>query len=203
MDQLIPGILAVTTGLGLSVSSGVNAYIPLLAVGLLARFTDIVPLSDSWDWLSNPWVLGVLGLLLVIEFFADKIPVVDSVNDAIHTVIRPTSGGLVVGAATVGGETTVTDPHSFVTSGAWIPVLSGALVALAVHLGKAALRGLANTVTAGMAAPVLSVGEDVTAVVLSLTALLAPVVAALVVVLLLWIVVRMVMRRRASPAATA
>lgn len=203
MDEVVTGVLALVTGLGLSVSSGVNAYIPLLAVGLLSRFTDVVPLSDSWDWLSDPWVLGLLAVLLVIEFVADKVPVVDHVNDVIHTVIRPTSGGIVVGAATLGGETTVTDPQSFVESGAWVPVLSGAAVALAVHLGKAALRGAANSVTAGFAAPVLSVGEDAAALTLTLTALLAPVVAALLLVLFGWLAFRLFRRRRDRAAATA
>ena len=74
---------------GLSAATGLNAYLPLLIVGLLARFTDLVTLKAPWDTLENPWVLGVLAVLLVIEMTVDKIPAVDSVNDVIQTVVRP------------------------------------------------------------------------------------------------------------------
>src|SRR5262245_11086115 len=79
---------------GLSAASGLNAYIPLLMVGLTARFTNWITLSPPFDLLANEWVLGVLGVLLVIEFFADKIPLVDHVNDVIQTFVRPTAGAI-------------------------------------------------------------------------------------------------------------
>jgi hypothetical protein len=183
------------TGLGLSVSSGLNAYIPMLVVGLVARFTDVLVLPGSWQWLENPWVLAVLGVLLAIEVVADKVPLVDHVNDVLQTVVRPTSGGIVVGAAS-SGDTVVTDPERFLADGQWVPVVAGAAVALAVHLGKAALRGVANSMTAGVAAPVLSTAEDVTAVALSVTALLVPIVTAILLGLVAWWAIRLVRRRR-------
>ncbi len=183
------------TALGLSASAGLNAYIPMLVVGLLARLTPVVDLPSAWRWLENPWTLGTLAVLLVVEIVADKIPVVDHVNDVLQTVVRPTSGGLVVGATGWGGQALVSDPQSFLREGGWVPMAFGALLALAVHLGKAALRGLANAATGGVAAPVLSTAEDVTSAGLSLAALLAPL---LVLVLLAVVVVTVVrLRRRA------
>jgi hypothetical protein len=192
----------VITALGLSVSAGLNAYIPLLLMGLLARATDAVSLPASWEWLADPWVMAILAVLLVVEVVADKIPAVDSVNDVLQTVVRPTSGGIVVGAAGAGTGATVTDPQAFLADGEWVPVLLGALVALAVHLLKAGARGVANAATAGLAAPVLSTAEDVTAVVLTLAAILAPLLALLIVVLVIWWLVR-ARRRRRAPAAGA
>ncbi|MFD0803989.1 DUF4126 domain-containing protein, partial [Streptomonospora algeriensis] len=91
-------MLEILTGTGLASAAGLNAYIPLLTVGLLARCTDVLPLGEGWQWLEHPAVLGVLGVLLTLEFAADKIPVVDSVNDVVQTVVRPTSGGITFGA---------------------------------------------------------------------------------------------------------
>jgi Domain of unknown function (DUF4126) len=80
------------TGLGLATASGLNAYIPLLALGLLSRFTDLITLPHGWVWLENGWVMAIVAVLLLIEIVADKIPALDSVNDAIQTFVRPTSG---------------------------------------------------------------------------------------------------------------
>ena len=84
----------VLTGAGLAAAAGLNAYIPLLAIGLLSRFTDLVSLPPGWAWLENGWVQIILGVLLVIEIVADKVPAVDSVNDWIQTIVRPAAGGI-------------------------------------------------------------------------------------------------------------
>lgn len=81
------------TGLGLATASGLNAYIPLLALGLLSRFTDLITLPHGWVWLENGWVMTIVAVLLIVEIVADKIPALDSVNDTIQTFVRPTSGG--------------------------------------------------------------------------------------------------------------
>lgn len=106
------------TGAGLATAAGLNAYIPLLVFGLAARFLDWVQLPPAWAWLSNEWVLLVIGVLLVLEIVADKIPAVDSVNDIVQTVVRPTAGGILFGAGTGSQTVAVTDPASFFTSNA-------------------------------------------------------------------------------------
>mgnify|MGYP003887483065 CR=1 FL=1 len=82
-------MLEFLTGSGLAAAAGMNAYIPLLVVGLANRFfPDAMQLPDGWAWLSNGWVLGIVAVLLVIEVVADKIPAVDTVNDWIQTMNR-------------------------------------------------------------------------------------------------------------------
>ena len=93
-------MLEVLTGAGLATASGLNAFIPLLTMGVLARFTDLVTLPAGWAWLENEWVLVIFAVLLVVDLVADKIPAIDSINDFIQTVVRPTSGGIVFGAGT-------------------------------------------------------------------------------------------------------
>ncbi|TGO06021.1 DUF4126 domain-containing protein [Serinibacter arcticus] len=188
-------MLELLTGLGLASASGLNAYVPLLALGLLGRFTDLVTLPAGWTWLENPWLLGVLGVLCLVDVVADKIPAVDSVNDVVQTLVRPASGGIVF-ASGVGSETVaVTDPGSLFADGRWIPIVIGVVVALVVHLTKAGVRPVANAATVGVSAPVLSTAEDVTSIGLVLAAILVPV---LVLVLLAGAVVAAVLlvRRR-------
>ena len=137
------------TGLGLATAAGLNAYIPLLALGLLSRFTDLVTLPHGWAWLENGWVMTIVAVLLVVEIVADKIPALDSINDAIQTFVRPTAGGIVFGSGTAAQTAAVTDPGAFAQSGQWIPVAIGVVVALVVSLTKSAVRPAANVATAG------------------------------------------------------
>ncbi|MDT5055015.1 MAG: hypothetical protein QOF66_3381 [Mycobacterium sp.] len=65
------------TGFGLATAAGLNAYIPLLALGLLSRFTDLVTLPHGWAWLENGWVMTIVAALLAVEIVADKIPALD------------------------------------------------------------------------------------------------------------------------------
>ncbi|MCU1411367.1 MAG: hypothetical protein JWR04_2074 [Rhodoglobus sp.] len=165
----------VLTGAGLAVAAGLNAYIPLLVLGLAGRFLDFVDLPAQWQWLSNPWVLVILGVLLVIEIVADKIPVVDSINDWIQLFVRPVAGGIAFGTGSSSGTAVVTDPAQFFTSNAWVPIAIGILLALATHIGKAVSRPALNVATVGAAAPVVSTAEDFGSVLLSVLALLLPV----------------------------
>ena len=186
-------------GTGLAAAAGLNAYIPLLALGLLGRFTDIVSLPSGWSWLENPWVLGVFGALLLLEVVADKIPAVDHLNDLAQTLVRPAAGGIVFGSGTAAETPAVSDPGAFF-SGSWVPIATGVVVALVVHLIKAAVRAAANAAFAGVGAPVLSTAEDGLSVILVAAAILFPI---LVLVALAGAVVLVVLlirrwRRRAA-----
>lgn len=169
------GMLEFLTGTGLAAAAGLNAYIPLLLVGLGSRFLDWVQLPPAWAWLENEWVLIILVVLFVIEIVADKIPAVDTVNDWIQTIVRPAAGGILFGSGTTSETVAVTDPAEFFASNQWVPIVIGIALSLSVHLGKSVTRPAANAVTAGAAAPVLSILEDVSSVVLSLLAILVPV----------------------------
>jgi len=172
-------MLEILTGTGLAAAAGLNAYIPLLLLGLGARFFDFIQLPAGWTWLENEWVLGILGVLLVIEFFADKIPAVDSVNDVIQTVVRPASGGIVFGSGSASETAAVTDPAAFFESNQWVPIVSGVVIALVVHGAKMAVRPVLNAATFGLAAPITSFFEDVSSVFLSVFAILIPILVVL------------------------
>ena len=94
--DLLTGIF---TAFGLSASAGLNAYIPLLLVGLLARYTDLINLSKPWDTLASPWIILMLCLLVIVEMVADKVPAVNHVNDLIQTLIRPAAGAIAFAAS--------------------------------------------------------------------------------------------------------
>ncbi|MBC7724453.1 MAG: DUF4126 domain-containing protein [Burkholderiaceae bacterium] len=199
-------MLELLTGTGLAMAAGLNAYIPLLALGLVARFSDLLTLPAAWAWLENGWVMGILGVLLLIEFVADKIPAVDTVNDWIQTIVRPSAGGLAFGSGSASQTVAVTDPARFLDSVGWGSVVTGVLIALAVHLAKMAVRPVLNAVTAGIAAPVTSLLEDAASVALVVSAILVPVLVVLAIPALVLAVVwavRFVRRRRRAPARPA
>ncbi len=163
---------------GLSASAGLNAYIPLLVVALIARYTDLLKLSPPWDTLQSPWVIGILVVLLVIEIFADITPAINHVNDIIQTIVRPAAGAIVFAAS----ANVITEMS---------PVLSlilGLLVAGGVHTIKsAAVRPAVTISTGGTANAPVSFVEDMTATLLSLLATVLPYLVVVVsVFLLVW-----------------
>ncbi|HNW95485.1 MAG TPA: DUF4126 domain-containing protein [Anaerolineaceae bacterium] len=184
MGNVITGILG---AFGLSASAGLNAYIPLLVVSLLAKFTNLIELSKPWDALTSWWTIGVLVVLVLVEAVADKVPAVDHVNDAIQTFIRPTAGAIVF-AASAGSVTEVS------------PVLSlicGLLVAGTVHTVKsAAVRPLITASTAGAGDPIVSLSEDVVATLVSVLSVVLPVLMLIVLILLTWALVSLIRRLR-------
>ena len=184
------------TGFGLATAAGLNAYIPLLALGLLSRFTDLVTLPHGWAWLENGWVMAIVAVLLVVEVVADKVPALDSINDAIQTFVRPTAGGIVFGSGTAAQTSAVADPGAFAQSGQWIPVVMGIVIALVVSLTKSAVRPAANVATAGVAAPVLSTVEDGVSIGLVFAAILIPVAVLVALVVLVWAAIALLRRRR-------
>ncbi|MEU4241964.1 DUF4126 domain-containing protein [Actinoplanes sp. NPDC026619] len=196
-------MLEALTGTGLAASAGLNAYIPLLVMGLLARFSDLIDLPSGWSWLSNGWVLVILGVLLAVEMVADKVPVVDHLNDVVQTVVRPTAGGLAFGAGSTAQTVTVSDPGSFFSSHQWVPVAAGVLIALCVHGFKAAARPVVNVSTGGFGAPVASTAEDIGSVLMSLLAVLMPVLVLIGIASLVWAGVAVVRRRRRKRALAA
>ena len=200
-------VLEVLTGSGLAASAGLNAYIPLVLMGLLARYTDLVNLPSGWQWLGNGWVILTLAVLLAVEVVADKVPVVDHVNDVVQTVVRPTAGGLAFGAGSTSETVTVSNPDTFFSTHQWVPVVTGVLIALGVHLLKSAARPVINATTAGFGAPVASTAEDATSAVMSVVAILLPVLVLVfllgLVAFLFWFLRRRKDRRRERSAARA
>lgn len=195
-------MLVALTGVGLSAAAGLNAYVPFLLVALLARLTDVVVLPDPLVWMESWWAIGVGTVLLATDVVLDKVPAVDSVNDAVQTLLRPATGGVVFAATSaaerVEGSTQVT---GLVAEHPWVPFVAGGAVALAVHAVKATTRPVVNAATGGLGAPVVSTIEDGAAVGLSVAAVFVPVLVAvlLVAVVVAAVLVRRRARRRRPP----
>src|SRR5689334_11152832 len=182
MDTLV----TILAGFGLAAPAGLNAWLPLLIVGLAARFTNLIHLNEPYTLLSNGWVLLTLCVLLFIEILADKIPAVDSVNDVIHTFIRPAAGALLFAAqADASGSL---NPA--------IALILGLIAAGSVHAVKATVRPVVTVTTAGIGNPFVSILEDVVAAVGTILALIVPWVAGLLFLILLILAVRFALRWR-------
>ena len=175
-------ILNIFSAFGLSASAGLNAYIPLLIVALLGRFTDLIKLAEPWDALTSWWTIGLLVVLSLIEFFADKIPAVNHINDAVQTFIRPAAGAILFAAS----AKAITDIHPILSLGL------GLLVSGGVHTVKSAAVRPAVTATTGGAGNVpVSILEDVVSTALSIAAVVVPVIIACVLILFTaWIIYR-------------
>ena len=184
MTGVIGGILS---AFGLSASAGLNAYIPLLVVSLLAKFTNLIELAEPWNTLESWWVIGVLAVLGTVEFVADKVPAVDQVNDAIQTFIRPIAGAIVFATS----ANTITEVS---------PVLSmicGLLVAGSVHAAKSVVaRPVIEATTAGVGVPIASTLEDVFATIISILSVALPILMVIVVFLMIWLTASFIKRIR-------
>ncbi|HIP95814.1 MAG TPA: DUF4126 domain-containing protein [Anaerolineae bacterium] len=175
---VVQGLTNLVTAFGLSTSAGLNAYIPLLVVSLMARYTDLVTLREPWDALTSGWVIGALVLLLLIEIFVDKIPAVDSVNDVIQTVIRPVAGAILFAAS----SNVISDVHPV------LALICGLLLAGGVHAVKATARPVVTGLTGGAGNALVSATEDLLSAVTSLLAVLLPVLLAILLILCVLII---------------
>jgi hypothetical protein len=181
----------VLAAFGLSGSAGLNAYLPLLVVALTARFTNLIKLDDPWTALESPWVIGVLLVLLVIEFFADKTPAVNHANDVIQTFVRPTAGAVLFAAST----DVVADIHPV------LAIILGLLTAGSVHAAKSVVvRPAVTATTGGTANPVVGLAEDITALTISVLAVVLPVLIAAIIILLTAFIIWWLWRRSARAA---
>ena len=155
--------LNLATAFGLSTAAGLNAYIPLLVVALLARLTPLITLSAPYDALANWWVIGTLAVLTVVEALVDKVPAIDTANDVIQTFIRPTAGAILFAATT---KTMGLHPV--------LAAVCGVILAGGVHAVKAGGRPVVAATTAGIGNPIVSTIEDVISLVTSVLAIVAP-----------------------------
>jgi uncharacterized membrane protein len=173
------------TAFGLSASAGLNAYIPLLVVAFLARFTELIELSSPWDTLESWWVIGILLVLSVIEFFADKVPAINHANDVIQTFVRPAAGAIAFAAST-----NIAELNPVVAS------IAGILVAGSVHTAKSvAVRPIVTATTGGAGNVPISILEDIFSTVLSFLAFIIPVLVAAVIILVTALLVWWLYRR--------
>ncbi len=168
-------ITNLATGLSLAAFAGLNAYLPLLLLGLVTRITRSDLLTGPYELLTHTWVLALLVLLLVLEILADKLPGIDTLNDTIQTVVRPVSGGILMMA--------MADPIL-----KFPPLLALALgigAAGVVHTTKASFRPMVTVHSNGESVPMVSAIEDLVAVVGMFMAIVIPLASVLITPILL------------------
>lgn len=180
-------LLGVFSAFGLSASAGLNAYIPLLVVGVIAHyFPRTLTLSQPFDLIANPWILILLGILVIIEMVADKVPSVNHINDLIQGFVRPAAGAIAFAAS----AKVVTDIHPL------LALACGLLMAGGVHVVKAAaVRPAVTATTAGTENIPVSIAEDTLAFVASVFAILLPILMGSILVVLLALVLWWLWRR--------
>jgi len=165
---------ALGLALGAGFSSGLNLYATVATLGLLERF-GVIHLPVSLEVVGHPVVLGIAVALYLVEFFADKVPYLDTVWDAAHTFIRPPAAAIIAYGAAGG-----ISPHW-----RWAAALLAGGVALTAHGTKASTRAAVNTVPEPVSNWALSLGEDLLAVWLAWFTSTHPVAAIVIVVVLL------------------
>jgi hypothetical protein len=157
--------------LGFSFAAGINLYATVAILGLASRY-GWVALPPQYQVFNNPWIIGTALVLYVIEFFADKVPWIDSIWDAVHTAVRPL-GGALIAVATLGDASPATET---------LVGLLGGTLAAGTHFGKAGTRLMANASPEPFSNWILSLLEDAFVVGLGLLALKYPIAAAIVVI---------------------
>jgi Domain of unknown function (DUF4126) len=156
--------------LGFSFAAGINLYATVAILGLASRY-GWVSLPDQFRVFDNDVVIGAAIVLYVVEFVADKIPWVDSLWDAVHTVIRPV-GGALIAVGTLGDASPAVEG---------LTALLGGTLAAGTHFTKAGTRAVANTSPEPVSNWILSISEDIFVVGLGFVALKYPVLAVLIV----------------------
>lgn len=171
MNEWLPTL---SLALGSAWTSGINLYATVTVLGLLQKF-GAAHLPGGLNALDNWWIIGIAGGLYLIEFFADKIPYLDSIWDAVHTFIRVPAGAIVAYAATNQMDAGV----------ATAATLLGGGLALSSHGTKAALRAGANVSPEPFSNWILSTVEDVIAFIGIFLAVYQPVLIAIVLIIFL------------------
>jgi hypothetical protein len=179
-------VLGYVATLAVSTAAGLNAYLPLLLLGILSRSTDLVTLTRPWDALEEPWVLAVIAAIAVVDFVGDKVPVVDHVLHLIGVAIAPIAGG--VAAMAAAGSVDVAPG---------LAAVMGIAAALATQVGRSAARPVSTVGTGGVATPAVSLAEDGASATLTVLAFAAPVLALLALLAIAVLVIRAVGRWRA------
>ncbi len=177
------------TGLGLSAPAGLNAYLPLLVVALVDRFSTVLSLGRPYDFLSSNWGIAVLTILLTVEVVVDKVPGADHANDLLQSAIRPAAGAILAMAAT---EQASVNPV--------VAMVLGLVLAGAVHTAKATTRPAVTVTTGGLGNPIVSLVEDVIAAVSAIAAVFVPLLAVLVLVVFAAFLVWALRRVRRGPS---
>jgi len=174
-------------GIGLAACAGLRAWLPLLLAGLLAR-AGILELGPSFRFIASTQALILFGVATLVEIIADKVPAVDHTLDVLSTVLRPAAGSLLVASV----MWRIQDPLTALALG----VAVGAPTSLVPHAAKSALRAASTAFTGGLANPVLSLVEDLAAVLIFVFTVVVPVAVAVTILVITVLILRRLARRR-------
>jgi hypothetical protein len=175
----------VLTAFGLAGASGLNAYLPLLVAGILAK-VGYLDVGENYETLGSWPVIGIVAVLLIVDVVGDKVPAVDHVFHAVGTVIHPIAGA--VAFASQNGVVKNLNPV--------LAIVIGAATGGSIHLGRAAVRPISTVATGGLATPFVSAAEDATSAITTAFAVIVPIVAVLVVLWVVWMIIKW--RRKAA-----
>ncbi|MBV9230333.1 MAG: DUF4126 domain-containing protein, partial [Chloroflexi bacterium] len=191
--------MEIGTPLGLGFASGFNAYLPLLAFAVSARWLHLYKVNPNFTFITSDWCIIALVVLTIVDFVADKIPGVDHAWDATHTIVRPIAGALVAAASsnqvTIPITTSSISDHILGTvsavpgdihiagAGLFVIALLGGILAAMSHAAKATTRLVSTFTTAGLFNIILSIGEDILVFITILLSLFVPVIMLVLIVL--------------------
>jgi hypothetical protein len=177
--------------LALAAAAGINLYATVAILGLATHY-GWIDLPSQYRVFDNPWIIGGAVVLYLVEFVADKIPWIDSIWDAVHTIIRPI-GGALIAVVSVGHAQPAVQA---------IAAIAGAALATSTHVAKAGTRVVANTSPEPFSNWILSLGEDGFVFAIGLLALAHPVAAAVIVIAVLvamFLILRWLLRKLRGP----
>jgi len=194
-------MMEIGTPLGLGFASGINAYFPLLSFAISARWLHLYKVNPTFAFITSNWCIIALVILTILDFVADKIPVVDHAWDATHTFVRPLAGALVAAASSnrviipigtgsisshlLSAVSAVTGVIHITGGGLLVLALLGGVLAAMSHTAKATTRLASTITTAGLLNVILSIGEDILVCIVILLSLFVPAVMLILLVLFL------------------
>jgi len=191
-------VLAILLGLGLSASTGLNTFLPLLLLAGAARFGIAgITLGAKFEWLTSDVAMIVLIIAAIIELVGDKVPAIDHFLDAVGTFVRPAAASVAAASVFTGIDPTVA---------AVLGLIIGAPTSFGFHTLKAGTRVASTAATFGCANPIISLVEDILSLALSVLSIFAPLFVPLALALLavlLWQVMKRIRARGAAPARSA
>lgn len=185
-------VLGLLLGLGLSASTGLNTFLPLLLLSAAARFHVAgIELGTKFEWLTSDAAMITLIIACVVELIADKIPAVDHFLDTAGTFIRPIAGTIASASVLTGVDPMVA---------AILGLIIGAPTSLGMHTLKAGTRVASSATTFGCANPILSLIEDALSLILSVISIFVPLLVPLALALFAFFLWKVMKRIRQRPA---
>lgn len=177
--------LSVLIGVGLAAAAGFRVFVPLLGVGLAARL-DMLPLADSFEWMGSTPALVTLAAATLLEVGAYYVPWIDNLLDTVATPAAVVAGVVLTAAVITDLDPMLRWTLAIVAGGGTASIFQGL---------TAGTRGISTATTGGLANPLVSTGEAALSGILSVLAVLVPVVAVALVAVLLAVVLRRLMSR--------